>query len=190
MPDGRRRALASDRGPLLRDEGDDDRDVAGGGRGILVDHFYIGGEPIAIYRAHFHSDSVLLLRNFRKTEYTPVILCPTRESNPRHLVRQSHLRPLDQRGSPIIKIRKGTLSKLRVIAASSRCDTKLPPYYTRHSGYSRRLAVGGTLFRPMCEYRARARARCAAAASSADTDRAVTPPPARSAIGEQYNGEY
>ncbi|KAF9805136.1 hypothetical protein SFRURICE_013329 [Spodoptera frugiperda] len=28
-----------------------------------------------------------------------VILCPTRESKPRPLVRQSHLRPLDQRGS-------------------------------------------------------------------------------------------
>ncbi|KAF9799223.1 hypothetical protein SFRURICE_006483 [Spodoptera frugiperda] len=44
-------------------------------------------------------DSVLLLRNFRKSEKNPVILCPTRESNPRPLVRQSHLRPLDQRGS-------------------------------------------------------------------------------------------
>uniref|UniRef100_A0A2H1V552 SFRICE_020079 n=1 Tax=Spodoptera frugiperda TaxID=7108 RepID=A0A2H1V552_SPOFR len=44
-------------------------------------------------------DSVLLLRNFRKTENTPSIHCPTWESNPRPLVRQSHLRPLDQRGS-------------------------------------------------------------------------------------------
>ncbi|KAF9808419.1 hypothetical protein SFRURICE_008472, partial [Spodoptera frugiperda] len=34
-------------------------------------------------------DSVLLLRNFRNTK----------KSNPRPLVRQSHLRPLDQRGS-------------------------------------------------------------------------------------------
>ncbi|KAF9823752.1 hypothetical protein SFRURICE_017315 [Spodoptera frugiperda] len=44
-------------------------------------------------------DSVLLLRNFRKTYKSPVILCSTLESNPRPLVRQSHLRPLDQRGS-------------------------------------------------------------------------------------------
>ncbi|KAF9790006.1 hypothetical protein SFRURICE_002371 [Spodoptera frugiperda] len=44
-------------------------------------------------------DSVLLLRNFRKSEKCPAILCPTRESNPRPLVRQSHLQPLDQRGS-------------------------------------------------------------------------------------------
>uniref|UniRef100_A0A2H1VGL7 SFRICE_004206 n=1 Tax=Spodoptera frugiperda TaxID=7108 RepID=A0A2H1VGL7_SPOFR len=35
---------------------------------------------------------------FRKSEKSSVILCPTRESNPRPLVRQSHLRPLDQRG--------------------------------------------------------------------------------------------
>ncbi|KAF9811306.1 hypothetical protein SFRURICE_002675 [Spodoptera frugiperda] len=39
------------------------------------------------------------LRNFLKTENTPVILCPTRESNPKPLARQSQLRPLDQRGS-------------------------------------------------------------------------------------------
>ncbi|KAF9806068.1 hypothetical protein SFRURICE_008196 [Spodoptera frugiperda] len=38
-------------------------------------------------------DSVLLLRNFRKTEKSPVILRPTRESNPRPLARQSHLQP-------------------------------------------------------------------------------------------------
>ncbi|KAF9813191.1 hypothetical protein SFRURICE_015680 [Spodoptera frugiperda] len=44
-------------------------------------------------------DSVLPLRNFQKTEKSPVILRPTRESNPRPLVQQSHLRSLDQRGS-------------------------------------------------------------------------------------------
>ncbi|KAF9814823.1 hypothetical protein SFRURICE_015395, partial [Spodoptera frugiperda] len=44
-------------------------------------------------------DSVLPLRNFRKTEKSPVILRPTRESNPRPLARQSHLQPLGQRGS-------------------------------------------------------------------------------------------
>uniref|UniRef100_A0A2H1VW78 SFRICE_021576 n=1 Tax=Spodoptera frugiperda TaxID=7108 RepID=A0A2H1VW78_SPOFR len=35
------------------------------------------------------------------SEKSPVILCPTRESDPRPLARQSHLRPLDQRGSHI-----------------------------------------------------------------------------------------
>uniref|UniRef100_A0A2H1W012 SFRICE_016934 n=1 Tax=Spodoptera frugiperda TaxID=7108 RepID=A0A2H1W012_SPOFR len=44
-------------------------------------------------------DSVLAPRKFRKSKNSPVILCPTRGSNPRPLVRQSHLRPLDQRGS-------------------------------------------------------------------------------------------
>ncbi|KAF9796949.1 hypothetical protein SFRURICE_012580 [Spodoptera frugiperda] len=43
-------------------------------------------------------DSVLLLRNFRKTEKCPVILRPTRESNPRPLARHSYLQPLGQRG--------------------------------------------------------------------------------------------
>ncbi|KAF9800050.1 hypothetical protein SFRURICE_014055, partial [Spodoptera frugiperda] len=42
--------------------------------------------------------SVVLPRNFRKSEKSPVILCSTRESNPRPLVRPSHLQPLDQRG--------------------------------------------------------------------------------------------
>ncbi|KAF9814368.1 hypothetical protein SFRURICE_000441 [Spodoptera frugiperda] len=44
-------------------------------------------------------DSVLPLRNFRKSEKSPVILRPTRESNPRPLARKSHLQPLGQRGS-------------------------------------------------------------------------------------------
>ncbi|KAF9823582.1 hypothetical protein SFRURICE_011888 [Spodoptera frugiperda] len=43
-------------------------------------------------------DSVLPLRNFRITEKSPVIFYPIRQSNPRPLARQSHLRPLDQRG--------------------------------------------------------------------------------------------
>uniref|UniRef100_A0A2H1VXF9 SFRICE_020515 n=1 Tax=Spodoptera frugiperda TaxID=7108 RepID=A0A2H1VXF9_SPOFR len=47
-------------------------------------------------------DSVLLPRIFRKSEKSPVILCPTRESNLRPLARQSHLRPLDQRGIRVI----------------------------------------------------------------------------------------
>ncbi|KAF9801093.1 hypothetical protein SFRURICE_019255 [Spodoptera frugiperda] len=60
----------------------------------------IGCEPIAIYGAQFQTWSLeLLLRNFRKTEKSPVLLCPTRESNTLRLVRQLHLRPLYQRGS-------------------------------------------------------------------------------------------
>ncbi|KAF9797050.1 hypothetical protein SFRURICE_006925 [Spodoptera frugiperda] len=46
-------------------------------------------------KPHVIGDSVLLLRNFRKPEKSPVILCPTRESNSRPLAWQSHLRPLD-----------------------------------------------------------------------------------------------
>uniref|UniRef100_A0A2H1VBE5 SFRICE_034761 n=1 Tax=Spodoptera frugiperda TaxID=7108 RepID=A0A2H1VBE5_SPOFR len=49
-----------------------------------------------------HYDSVLLLRYFRKTENSPVVLCPTRESNPRLFVRQSQLRPLDRRGNQLL----------------------------------------------------------------------------------------
>ncbi|KAF9800762.1 hypothetical protein SFRURICE_001786 [Spodoptera frugiperda] len=45
-------------------------------------------------------DFVLLLRNFQKLEKSPVILCPTQKSNSRPLVRQSHMRPLDQQGTP------------------------------------------------------------------------------------------
>ncbi|KAF9807289.1 hypothetical protein SFRURICE_001721, partial [Spodoptera frugiperda] len=41
-------------------------------------------------------DSVLLLRNFRKTEKHPAILFPTRELNSRPLVWHPHLRQLDQ----------------------------------------------------------------------------------------------
>ncbi|KAF9802881.1 hypothetical protein SFRURICE_015478 [Spodoptera frugiperda] len=54
----------------------------------------IQGELIAIMLDTI-SDSVLLQRNFRKTEKRPVILCLTRESNSRPLVRP-HLQPLDQ----------------------------------------------------------------------------------------------
>ncbi|KAF9799699.1 hypothetical protein SFRURICE_008263 [Spodoptera frugiperda] len=51
------------------------------------------------YKSHVIGDSELPLRNLRNSEKSPVILCPTRKSNPRPLVRQSHLQPLDQRGS-------------------------------------------------------------------------------------------
>ncbi|KAF9818726.1 hypothetical protein SFRURICE_011772 [Spodoptera frugiperda] len=54
----------------------------------------IGGEPIAIYTGYNskHRATTETLRHFRKSQKSPVILCPTRESNPRPLVRQSHLR--------------------------------------------------------------------------------------------------
>ncbi|KAF9813158.1 hypothetical protein SFRURICE_015647 [Spodoptera frugiperda] len=53
----------------------------------------IGGEPIAIYRAHFQTPCST---EFTKSEKSPAILCPARESNPRPLVRQSHLQPTRQ----------------------------------------------------------------------------------------------
>ncbi|KAF9789012.1 hypothetical protein SFRURICE_005614 [Spodoptera frugiperda] len=58
-----------------------------------------GGERIVIYLLGTISDFVLLLRNFRKTDKRPVMLCLARESNPRPLVRLSHSHPPDQRGS-------------------------------------------------------------------------------------------
>ncbi|KAF9790035.1 hypothetical protein SFRURICE_002400 [Spodoptera frugiperda] len=60
---------------------------------ITKESHVIRGEPIAIYWANYQTP---LLRSFRKIEKSPVILCPTWESNLRPLVRQSHLRPLDQ----------------------------------------------------------------------------------------------
>ncbi|KAF9797720.1 hypothetical protein SFRURICE_017915 [Spodoptera frugiperda] len=59
----------------------------------------VARQPVAQISRQTCSHSVLLLRNFRKTEKKPVLLCPTRESNPRPLARQSHLQLLGQRGS-------------------------------------------------------------------------------------------
>ncbi|KAF9820229.1 hypothetical protein SFRURICE_010221 [Spodoptera frugiperda] len=44
--------------------------------------------------------------NFSKNQKSPVILCRTRESKPRSLVRQSYLLPLDPRGSHLNNYRK------------------------------------------------------------------------------------
>ncbi|KAF9796064.1 hypothetical protein SFRURICE_006843 [Spodoptera frugiperda] len=55
--------------------------------------------PLCTPTFHNLCNSVLLLRNFRKTEKSPIILRPTRESNPRPLAQQSHLQPLGHRGS-------------------------------------------------------------------------------------------
>uniref|UniRef100_A0A2H1VAM9 SFRICE_024109 n=1 Tax=Spodoptera frugiperda TaxID=7108 RepID=A0A2H1VAM9_SPOFR len=74
----------------------------GVGRGVTTRNAAIQCTPTFhhfCYKSHVIGDSVLIPRNFRKSERSPVILCPTRESNPRPLVRRSHLRPLDQRGS-------------------------------------------------------------------------------------------
>ncbi|KAF9820465.1 hypothetical protein SFRURICE_009884 [Spodoptera frugiperda] len=59
------------------------------------------------YKSHVIGVSVLLLSNFRKTEKSPVIFCPTWESNLRPLARQSHLRPLSHviGGEPIAMYR-------------------------------------------------------------------------------------
>uniref|UniRef100_A0A2H1WP46 mannosyl-oligosaccharide glucosidase n=1 Tax=Spodoptera frugiperda TaxID=7108 RepID=A0A2H1WP46_SPOFR len=67
-------------------------------------------------KSHVIGDSVLPLRNFRKSEKCPVILRPTRESNPRPLAWQSHLQPLGQRGSNFIAIKKKPLLHTSIVS--------------------------------------------------------------------------
>ncbi|KAF9813071.1 hypothetical protein SFRURICE_000031 [Spodoptera frugiperda] len=74
--------------------------------------------PIPSLALNQSSDSVLL----RKTEKSPVILRPTRESNPRPLARQSHVQPLGQRGSAICK---AVTFPVIVIADSFVADTRV-----------------------------------------------------------------
>ncbi|KAF9800897.1 hypothetical protein SFRURICE_012756 [Spodoptera frugiperda] len=70
-----------------------------GERGYNKEYHNPGRDRACSGRPEFRGDSVLLLRNFRKSEKSPVILRPTRESSPRPLARQWHLQPLGQRGS-------------------------------------------------------------------------------------------
>ncbi|KAF9795692.1 hypothetical protein SFRURICE_018258 [Spodoptera frugiperda] len=86
----------------------------------------IDGDSIAIYLPGTFPDSVVVVRNFRKTEKSPVILRPTRESNPRPLARQSHLQPLGQRGIMLAEEEAGRVRE----QTSSR-----PSRRERHSGH-------------------------------------------------------
>ncbi|KAF9811917.1 hypothetical protein SFRURICE_021274 [Spodoptera frugiperda] len=67
-----------------------------------------------------------LLRNFRKTEKSPVILCPTRESNPRPHDWQSHLRPLDQRGR-CVEMSMNFPETLFLVKARRKCGRIITP---------------------------------------------------------------
>uniref|UniRef100_A0A2H1WKH6 SFRICE_024008 n=1 Tax=Spodoptera frugiperda TaxID=7108 RepID=A0A2H1WKH6_SPOFR len=59
------------------------------------------GVSLLPYYTGHNFRSVLLLRHFRKSNKSPVIICPTLESNPRPLVSGSRIwSPLCQRGSP------------------------------------------------------------------------------------------
>ncbi|KAF9811067.1 hypothetical protein SFRURICE_012466 [Spodoptera frugiperda] len=90
------------------------------------------------------------LRNFRKSEKYSVILCPTRESNPRiPFARQSHLQLLDQRGSPYF-VSQLHLTKNNLHAKACRKPTIFftPIKNTRSLGFDSRIGQNKTgLFR-------------------------------------------
>uniref|UniRef100_A0A2H1VCA6 SFRICE_002616 n=1 Tax=Spodoptera frugiperda TaxID=7108 RepID=A0A2H1VCA6_SPOFR len=71
---------------------------------VRVGHQSYWGPSVMVGRAYCHilgtiPESVLPLRNFRKTEKSPLILCPTREPNPRPLDRRGGSRTCDQQST-------------------------------------------------------------------------------------------
>ncbi|KAF9798039.1 hypothetical protein SFRURICE_012843 [Spodoptera frugiperda] len=79
-----------------------------------------------LYNVHplitIYPDSELPPRNFRKTVKSSVILCPARESNPKPLVWQSHLRPT-RHNSSITGEARSTSARMATPIASVRRAT-------------------------------------------------------------------